>query len=205
MHLAEDASEERASTSTSRSLLAGLHANDPGAWNRMVTLYAPLMWHWCRRMNLPEQEVPDILQEVFQAVTTRIGTFRKQRPTDTFRGWLRTILRNKVHDHFRRYKHELRAAGGSEAQLRLSQIPESDRGIIESEDTPAYRQLFHRALELIQTDFAERTWQAFWRVVVDGQSPQEVAAELAMTAGAVRVAKCRVLHRLRQELGDLPA
>ena len=120
MHLAEDASEERASTSTSRSLLAGLHANDPGAWNRMVTLYAPLMWHWCRRMNLPEQEVPDILQEVFQAVTTRIGTFRKQRPTDTFRGWLRTILRNKVHDHFRRHKHELRAAGGSEAQLRLS-------------------------------------------------------------------------------------
>jgi RNA polymerase sigma-70 factor (ECF subfamily) len=57
---------------------------------------------------------------------------------------------------------------------------------------------------LIQTDFEERTWQAFWRVVVAGQSPQEVAAELAMTAGAVRVAKCRVLHRLRQELGDLP-
>jgi hypothetical protein len=30
-----------------------------------------------------------------------------------------------------------------------------------------------------------------------------IAAELGMTANAVRTAKCRVLSRLREELGDL--
>lgn len=30
----------------------------------------------------------------------------------------------------------------------------------------------------------------------------DVADELRMSSGAVRVAKCRVLRRLRQELGD---
>jgi hypothetical protein len=33
--------------------------------------------------------------------------------------------------------------------------------------------------------------------------PKDVAADLGMSPGAVRVAKYRVLHRLREELGDL--
>ena len=46
-------------------------------------------------------------------------------------------------------------------------------------------------------------WQSFWRTAIDGRTPGEVGAELSMSAGAVRVAKCRVLKRLREELGDL--
>ena len=38
---------------------------------------------------------------------------------------------------------------------------------------------------------------------VDGKLPAEVAEELAMSPGAVRVAKSRVLKRLREELGGL--
>jgi len=68
----------------------------------------------------------------------------------------------------------------------------------------AERGLLRRALEMIRDEFEERTWQAFWRTTVDGQAPRDVAADLAMSPGAVRVAKCRVLHRLREELGDLP-
>jgi RNA polymerase sigma-70 factor (ECF subfamily) len=179
-----------------------LCANEPGAWDRLVTLYAPLVWHWCRRMNLPGQEIADVFQETFKAVALHIGTFHKDRAGDTFRGWLRTITRNKVHDHFRRLWHEPAAAGGTDALVRWSQIPEAAEDE-EAATEGSYGQLFHRALELIQAEFTERSWQAFWRVVVDGRSPHDVAEELAMSPGAVRVAKCRVLHRLRQELGDL--
>jgi RNA polymerase sigma-70 factor (ECF subfamily) len=45
--------------------------------------------------------------------------------------------------------------------------------------------------------------RAFWRTAVDGQSAAETAAELGMSVPAVRMAKSRVLHRLRQEMGDL--
>ncbi len=196
----EGASEERAATSTSRSLLARLHTNDPVAWDRLIALYAPLVWHWCRQMHLPHQDFADVFQEVFKAVAGHIGSFHKDRPGDTFRGWLRTITKNKVHDHFRHLKREPQATGGTEAQFRWSQVPEAAE---EEEAEVTESQLFQRALELIQSEFEERSWRAFWRVVVDGRSPQEVAEELAMSPGAVRVAKCRVLHRLRQELGDL--
>jgi RNA polymerase sigma-70 factor (ECF subfamily) len=63
--------------------------------------------------------------------------------------------------------------------------------------------LLHRALELIRGEFETRTWEAFWQTTVEGRTAIDVAADLSMTAGAVRVAKSRVLHRLRTDLGEL--
>jgi RNA polymerase sigma-70 factor (ECF subfamily) len=201
MQAYERTSEQSVSTSTSRSLLARLHANEPAAWDRLVVLYAPLVWHWCRKMKLPHQDVADVFQDVFQSVATHLHRFRSDRPTDTFRGWLRTITTNKILDHYRAKKRQPTAAGGSEAQAWWSQVPEVLMPDAADEAKPC-QDLFRKALDLIQADFEERTWRAFWRVAVDGQAPQDVARELAMSAGAVRVAKCRVLHRLRLELGD---
>ena len=53
---------------------------------------------------------------------------------------------------------------------------------------------------MIQQDFEERSWKAFWRVVIDGQKPKDVAQELHMSANAVYLAKGRVLARLRESL-----
>lgn len=196
--------------STSRSLLVRLRDDDPAAWERLVTLYSPLVYYWCGKMSLPDQDKADVFQEVFQSVATHINDFRKDRPGDTFRGWLRTITRSKVYDHYRRQTRQPNAAGGTEAQIRFSQMPSDDAFdespsdlTNESSEEEIYSDLFVRALNLIRDNFAERTWQAFWRVVVDGKTPNEVAEELEMRAGTVRVAKSRVLHRLRKELGEL--
>ena len=54
-----------------------------------------------------------------------------------------------------------------------------------------------------RAEFEERTWQAFWRVTVEGQDTAEVAAQLGISANGVRQAKSRVLRRLREELGEL--
>jgi RNA polymerase sigma-70 factor (ECF subfamily) len=211
-------------TSTSRSLLVGVRAHDAQAWERLVGLYSPLVYHWCQRLGLPRQEMADVFQEVFRSVAAHIDDFRKESPQDTFRGWLRVITRNKVRDHYRRQAKQPQAAGGTEAGMRLAQVPAPDNDVEsdaaqldagqsdaanddgvndDAAEDAAFRQLFLRALELIRPQFHERTWQAFWRVVVDEKTPQEAGAELSMTPGAVRVAKSRVLARLRQELGDV--
>jgi RNA polymerase sigma-70 factor, ECF subfamily len=196
--------ELQPSSATSPSLLERVKADDAAAWDRLVTLYAPLVFHWCRRWDLQDEDAADVFQEVFQAVATHIADFRRARKEDTFRGWLRTITRNKVHDHFRRLGRQPRGVGGTDAQIRLVQLPAPEP----PEDDPAAeekaeRGLFYRALDLIRGEFEERTWQAFWRTAVDGAAPKDVAAELSMRPGAVRVAKSRVLRRLREELGDL--
>ncbi len=188
---------------TSRSLLAQVRGNDAEAWDRLVQLYAPLVFHWCRHRNLHEEDIADVMQEVFQAVASNIDRFQKKKPGDTFRGWLRTIARNKICDHFRH--RTPKGIGGTEAHMHIAQLAEPPP--LEENpaaDRPIEASLLSRALESARPHFQEQTWRAFWRTVVDGQSAVDVAAELSLSPGAVRVAKSRVLHRLRSELGELP-
>jgi RNA polymerase sigma-70 factor (ECF subfamily) len=190
------------SSATSRSLLARVQADEPQAWDRLVTLYAPLVHHWCRSRGLQDQDAADVFQDVFQAVVAHVGGFRKEGEGDTFRGWLRRITQNKLHDHFRRRGGEARGVGGSSAAQRMAQIPEPAAAELATGDVEESA-LFARALELIRAEFEERTWAAFWGTAVEGRSAKDVGDDLAMTAGAVRVAKSRALRRLREELGDL--
>ena len=190
--------------STSSSLLLRVKAHDDEAWRRLVRLYGPLVFYWCAESSLQEVDRADVFQEVFQSLAANIGNFRRDRPGDTFRGWLRTIVRNKVRDHFRKAKGEPVAKGGSDAHRWLQEIPETEfRDAAPSPETDETTQLYRRALELVRTEFEDRTWQAFWRTAIDQQRPKDVAAELQMSVDAVRQAKSRVLRRLRNEFGDL--
>jgi RNA polymerase sigma-70 factor (ECF subfamily) len=193
----------RSSAATSRSLVARVQADEPDAWDRLVKLYAPLVLQWCRCDGLRDQDAADIFQDVFQAVVASVGRFRRERAGDTFRGWLRRITQNKVRDHFRRLGREVSGVGGSSAQEWLAQLPEP----LLADDDPAPEEsecgLFAQALGQIRSEFEDRTWAAFWQTALEGRGAKDVAADLSMSPGAVRVAKSRVLQRLREELGDV--
>ncbi len=63
--------------------------------------------------------------------------------------------------------------------------------------------VLHRAMNLVRSEFEERTWNAFWRSAVNEEPTSEIALSLGITANSVRQAKSRVLRRLREELGEL--
>jgi RNA polymerase sigma-70 factor, ECF subfamily len=189
---------------TSSSLLARVKIRAPGAWERFVDVYAPLIYRWCRRMGVRADDAPDVLQEVFLAVANHIDQFHRDQPGDTFRGWLSTITRNKIQDYFRSEKHQARACGGSSANERLCRVPDRLPSIAEAD--PSFADdaaLAQRVVELIRPEVEERTWRAFWRLAVDRQPGFDVAAELGMSLRAVYQAKYRVLQRIHQELDDL--
>lgn len=193
---------ESADKPTSLTLLERVRNQDAEAWQRLWQLYAPLVARWCSGAGVAPPDADDVRQEVFQAVATGLDGFRRDRTGDTFRGWLRGITRNKLLDHFRRRARQAEAQGGTEAQLRFQDVPVAELPEDTAEDLGG---LYHRALELVRCEFEQRTWEAFWRAAVEGHSPALIAAELGVTAAAVRKAKSRVLRRLREELGELIA
>jgi RNA polymerase sigma-70 factor, ECF subfamily len=184
---------------TSVTLLERVRDRDEEAWRRLLFLYGPLIARWCSHWGVRDQDAADIQQEVFLAVAAGVDAFRRDRPGDTFRGWLRGITRNKLLDRYRR-RSGPEAQGGTESHLLLQQVPEPELPDDAEEDVQG---LYHRALELVRGEFESRTWEAFWRAAVDGHAPADIAADLGVTPAAVRKAKSRVLHRLRQELGEL--
>ena len=187
---------------TSLTLLDHIRQGDEAAWQRLVFLYTPLVCHWCQRWGLQPSDVDDMVQEVFTTVSKSIGDFRRDREGDTFRGWLRGITRNRLLGFSRHRGSRASALGGTAAMQQLQQVPDMEAKDDEPEDKVEISALFHRALEMIRSEFEPHTWQAFWKVTVDGRVASHVAEELGMTPTAVRMAKYRILRRLRAELGD---
>jgi RNA polymerase sigma-70 factor (ECF subfamily) len=186
---------------TSLTLIDRARSRDEQAWSRLVDLYQPLVYAWCAAAHVTGADADDVVQEVFRNALTSLAGFRKDRPGDTFRGWLRTITRRMLGRHNQRQARQPRARGGTDAQLRLAEVPGPAE--LPDEDPPEARQgLYRRALDLVRTQFEEKTWQMFWRAVVDDQPPAAVAAQFGATPATVRKAKSRVLHRLKQEVGD---
>jgi RNA polymerase sigma-70 factor (ECF subfamily) len=188
---------------TSLTLLDRLRANDGDAWHTMVRLYTPLVRHWCDRSGVRRADGDDVAQDVFRAAALSMEAFRRDRPGDSFRGWLRGITRNMVLQHFRHAGKQPRAAGGTDIHRRLESIADTDAGDDDEDPAEELDGLRRRALDLVRGEFESRTWQAFWRTVVDDAAPVDVAAELGTSAAAVRMAKSRVLRRLKEEFGDL--
>ena len=200
----EAASSE--SSSVSSTLLDQLRSGRPEAWERLVRLYSPVVYRWCRRSGLAAEDAADVLQEVLSAVMLHLPDFHRDGPQDSFGGWLATITRNKVRDHYRRRHGRAAAQGGSTAQRQLAEVPQppepSEECIRPDAESAAW--LSRGALETIRAEFEARTWQAFWQTTVDGQPPAHVAADLEMSVAAVYTAKSRVLRRLRQVIRELP-
>jgi RNA polymerase sigma-70 factor (ECF subfamily) len=192
----------RADAATPLSLLERARANDPAAWERLVGLYRPLVLYWCGRGGVRPADTEDIGQEVFAAAAGSLIGFRRDRPGDTFRGWLRGVARNCMLLYFRRTHGRPQAAGGSDAWQALQDVAEPLAGADAGEDAEV-GQLYRRALDLVRSEFEDRTWQAFWLTAVEGRSPATLTAELDMSAAAIRQAKSRVLRRLKAELGEL--
>jgi RNA polymerase sigma-70 factor (ECF subfamily) len=165
----------------------------------MAVLYAPLVYRWTLRAGVRRHDSADVVQEVFSVVHVRIADFRRERPGDSFRGWLWGITRNKLREHFRQVARGPNAAGGSDALLKMHEAasPESSSGSNEG-----FGALCRRALGLVQSEFEPTTWQAFWKVVVDAQRPEDVASELGISINAVYLARSRVVRRLREALGE---
>jgi RNA polymerase sigma-70 factor (ECF subfamily) len=195
---------ERSGQVTPVSLLERVRANDAAAWCRLVELYRPLVLLWCSRGRVPAADAEDVAQEVFAAAAAGLGRFHHDRPGDTFRGWLRTITHNQALLHLRRHQGRPRAEGGSDAWEQLQGLADPLPGPGADEEAEI-GQLYRRALEQVRGAFEENTWQAFWRTVIEGRTPDELTDELGMMPAAIRQAKSRVLRRLKQEMGDLLA
>ncbi len=188
--------------SVSSTLLERVRCQEPDAWRRLVDLYGPLVYRWCRRARLQPSDSADVVQDVFTAVSQHIGGFERKPARGGFRAWLATITQNKIRDFYRRRRGRATARGGTDAYRQLAQVPEPE-ALSDATGAPDDdRLLSSRAIELVRAEFETRTWEAFRRAVLESQQPAHIAEDLGMSANAVYKAKSRVLRRLRQELSE---
>lgn len=191
---------------TSSTLLRQARRHDPGAWDRLVQTYSRHVYRWCRQAGLQPADASNVVQEVLRAVARKLEDFRREESGDSFRGWLRRIAQNKMRDHWRANQRRVDAArGGTDAHEWLMQQPNLPDPATATHTLPLPAQNSAEVdtmIARVRGNCTDRDWLFFWRMVVDGQSAAEVAAEFGVTANAVRLVKMRVLRKVRQALAD---
>jgi RNA polymerase sigma-70 factor (ECF subfamily) len=191
------------SDSTATSFLNRLKDGDEQALKRLLEAYSRLILTWCQRLHVSAADSEDVLQEVVMTALRKIGPFEKQHQRGSFRGWLHQITRLKVLEQRRRNQGPP-AVGGSSFHERLAEYPaDPAEDATDEHATDDRRILVRGALEAVRSEFAESTWMAAWRCLVDGLKPAAVAQEMGLKASVVSVAKYRVARRLREALADL--
>ena len=189
------------SPTTHPSLLVRLRdSRDAAAWAQFVELYAPPVYGFARRHGLQDADAADLTQDVLRSVSRAFGRGGFNPQLGSFRGWLFTVVRNRLRDVLDGRRRHPQGSGDTAAHERLAAVQDSGGDPATLWDQECERQLFDWAAEQVRGRFAQATWQAFWRTAVEGESGKGVAAALGMSVAAVYLAKGRVMAAIKEQV-----
>jgi RNA polymerase sigma-70 factor (ECF subfamily) len=174
---------------------------DPASWQRLVDLYSPLIRGWLLRHSLQPSDADDLVQEVLQVLVRELPNFRHNLRTGAFRRWLKSITVNRLRAWRRSRPPEV--TGDDAFGAMLDQLEDAGSALSRAWDEEHDRHVVRRLLELISPEFEPTTWRAFQMLVLEEKETAEVARLCGISANAVRIAKSRVLSRLRHEIEGL--
>ncbi len=173
---------------------------DQTAWAGFVAAYSPFLTAFFQARGLQLADAHDLTQQVLLSVARSVGDWSPDGRPESFRRWLLTIARNVALKFLQRDLRRPRSDGGTGFQHWLQDQPAD--GTSASEQATVALQQFRQAvfrfgLQQIRPEFRDATWAAFWRTAI-GQEPVAVVADsLGLTAGAIYMARSRVMARLR--------
>ena len=186
-------------TSTRTSLLAQLRepASDD-AWVEFTSLYGSLIENWLRSQAVSQQDIEDIRQDVMVAVCSEIQKFDHNGRVGAFRTWLRRITVNRLRQLWEKRKKQAAGQDSTKISMIADQLADSNARLSIEFERQHDACLIEHLLGKLENRFGAKSLQAFRRIVLLEHSSHEVAKDLEMTVGAVRVAQHRVLRALRE-------
>ncbi len=167
------------------------------AWNEFVRLYRDIIYRVARARGLQDADAEDVTQEVFAIVSRKVDSF-DCNTAGSFRGWLRKLARDVAVDRLRKSRLDV-GTGDPAVSQKLDQLPAAE-DTATLWDLEFKREQLLQACQRIRDQFSEPVWQSFWLTAIEQQSISEAAKQLRKTEGSVRVARCRVMSRLKQEV-----
>jgi RNA polymerase sigma-70 factor (ECF subfamily) len=186
---------------TRPSLLVRLRdARDEEAWSEFTAVYEPVIYRMAKRRGMQDADAREVVQEVLMSVAAAIDRFDLDG-VGSFRGWLSRITRNAIVDRFRSFAARRESIDASGVVRVLDETSGKEK-IVDEFEHDRRKQLFRWAAGHVRQRTGEVNWIAFWKTSVEGKSTSVVALELGITEGAVYVARCRILRRVRELVHD---
>jgi RNA polymerase sigma-70 factor (ECF subfamily) len=184
---------------TSHSLIARVKdLGDGAAWAEFLGIYQPVVFRMARRRGLQGADAQDVMQQVFLSISKSIEGWIPGDLQPPFRAWLTTIARNAITKALTRRPRD--AATGSTSMVVLLDAQPDPQETTAEILAEARKELIRWATEQIRSEFSEATFNVFWRTAIEGVPIAEVAKSTGRSAGALYVARYRVIARLKEKV-----
>jgi RNA polymerase sigma factor (sigma-70 family) len=180
---------------TRASLLLRIRNRDDGAaWREFDAIYRPMLHRFASASGANATEAEDIVQHCMSAVHQHISSFEYDKAKGRFKGWLKTLVANKVRNFFRD-RHEKNADSMDFRALKAKDAsPEDLFDKIWMDEHLKY------ALKLVKEEVEPQTFQAFQYYVIEERSVAEICQLLGINENQVHKAKYRITKRLSERM-----
>jgi RNA polymerase sigma-70 factor, ECF subfamily len=187
---------------TRATLFDRLRADDTArrsiAWEEFSDKYAPIIAGFSRKLGVTPTDIDDIVQEVTLQFFESSRQFVYDPAKGRFRGYLKTVTYRTVRDRLAQTRR-------SRAHLDTDQIdvadPHAPDLIDQLWDNAWEKQRLNQALKQVGQAYQNNsTFRAFVMHVIEGQSVEDTAAALQVSADSVYKAKQRITAALREEI-----
>ena len=186
---------------TRHSLLSRLREHDDQAgWREFFERYWRLIYGFARKAGMSDADAQDIVQEVMVSVSKSLMDYRQQQG-GSFKGWLLTIVRRRMADHWRaRLPKEQRNVPLPEQPSALA----SDEAALERIWQEEWEgRLFESAAQRVQQRVGARNYLIFDMLVRQHTPLRDICRSLGVNAAQVYLAKHRVGRMMKQEVDKL--
>lgn len=183
---------------TRASLLFRLKdAADASAWLEFDAIYRPIIHRFARVRGLADADADDITQQCMSVVHQHIRGFEYDPTKGRFKGWLKTMVNNRVRNFFRDRKD----VAAETADLRRPEGREDSPE--EAFDRVWMDEHLRHCLEQIRSEVGEATYAAFRGYVLEERPVEEICSTHKMTPNQVYQIKWRVTQKLGEKMKEL--
>ena len=159
---------------------------NPSEIERIYTEYSGKVMGYIRSKVRSSADVEDLCSEVFEKVFRKITEYDKTK--SALSTWIYTIARNTVIDFYRKFKP------GEELDENLSDGAELDEKMLSTETLGELAKALQKLPEQMREIIVLRYY--------DGMALTEIAEQIGMSYGAVKLRHQNALLRLRQEMEE---
>ncbi len=185
---------------TRASLLIRIrNAGDANAWREFDAIYRPMLYRYAVARGLDHATAEDVAQHCMAAVNEHIARFDYDPRKGRFKGWLRTMVNNRVRNLYRDRRDRIAESRDFKIVQSTEHTPE------ETFDQIWMDEHLKHCLRLVREEVEATTFQAFQLYVIEERPIDEVCEKMNMNANRIHAIKWRMTRRLRLHMRELLA
>jgi RNA polymerase sigma factor (sigma-70 family) len=167
---------------------------DDEAWKEFYDFYWQLVSRWARSFGCSPEKADDVFQETMVCLLRNISTFEYTPAKGSFRSYLKTIVRSRCYDLFRKESRYIATGDDSDKNCGTSKNPDFE------DDTIWLDSLVQQALRRVYGKVDQQTYKSFCMYVLEGTAVNEVSSKMGgLRVGTIYQQKSRMLKMLEKE------